>query len=285
MEQRALVLGAGGNAAFAWEIGLISGMADAGLDVRDADLLIGTSAGARLAVQLSSEASLEDLLQTQLQPTPATESLPKLDLKQWRVDLSRAKDGFTDREEILRRVGSLALLTPASVGSERRTSIESLLSLTTWPSRKLLLVAVEAETGTRTVFDAASGIGLLDAVIASGAVPGIFPPIVFRSHHYFDGGLYSTENADLAARCNRVLIFALHPGNPPLGVVTLDEQLEILRSNGAKVQVIHPDEATEAVFSRAGGNVLDPMVAGPAARAGRSQGYRLAGQDNMNIWK
>ena len=38
MKRRALVLGAGGHAAIAWELGVITGMADAGVALRDADL-------------------------------------------------------------------------------------------------------------------------------------------------------------------------------------------------------------------------------------------------------
>jgi NTE family protein len=37
--REAFVLGAGGHAASAWEIGLIAGMADSGLDLREAELL------------------------------------------------------------------------------------------------------------------------------------------------------------------------------------------------------------------------------------------------------
>ena len=48
--RRALVLAGGGFAASAWEIGLITGMADGGLDVRNADLFVGTSSGSRVAV-------------------------------------------------------------------------------------------------------------------------------------------------------------------------------------------------------------------------------------------
>ena len=49
MTRRALVLGGGGYAASAWEIGLITGMFEAEFDVRNADLFVGTSAGARVA--------------------------------------------------------------------------------------------------------------------------------------------------------------------------------------------------------------------------------------------
>ena len=50
--ERALVLGGGGSAGNAWEIGVIAGLFDAGLDVTEADLIIGTSAGSTAAAQV-----------------------------------------------------------------------------------------------------------------------------------------------------------------------------------------------------------------------------------------
>src|ERR1700761_4589039 len=52
--ERALVLHGGGSAGNAWEIGVIAGLSDAGLDVTEADLIIGTSAGATAAAQITS---------------------------------------------------------------------------------------------------------------------------------------------------------------------------------------------------------------------------------------
>src|SRR3954467_2012269 len=53
-DQRALVLGGGGSAGNAWEIGVIAGLFDAGLDVTEADLIIGTSAGATAGAQITT---------------------------------------------------------------------------------------------------------------------------------------------------------------------------------------------------------------------------------------
>jgi len=58
--QRALVLGGGGFVASSWITGLITGMAESGIDVRDADVLIGTSSGARVALQLAGAAHTAD---------------------------------------------------------------------------------------------------------------------------------------------------------------------------------------------------------------------------------
>lgn len=284
MKRRALMLGSGGNAAFAWQVGLVAGMAEAGLDIRDADALVGTSAGARLAVQLAAGDSPQLLLHSQLEPRPKTESAPPVNLAEWRKQLARTREGTEDPAVILRRVGALSLATAAEAAGKRRQSIESLISTKVWPSRRLQVVAVEAESGQRTVFDASSGIALLDAVVASGAVPGIFPPVCFRGRHYFDGGFYSTENADVALGYERVLILGLRSRNSPLGVVSLEESLHKLRAAGAQVRVIHPDEATEAAFASVGRNVLDPAVAGPAARAAHLQGTRIARADVAAFW-
>ena len=49
----ALVLGGGGAAGNAWQIGVIAGLAEAGLDMTEAaDLVVGTSSGAIAAAQV-----------------------------------------------------------------------------------------------------------------------------------------------------------------------------------------------------------------------------------------
>lgn len=44
-QTKALVLGGGGIAGISWETGILVGLAHAGIDVRNADLFIGTSDG------------------------------------------------------------------------------------------------------------------------------------------------------------------------------------------------------------------------------------------------
>jgi NTE family protein len=54
-----LVLGGGGSAGNAWLIGVIAGLCEAGLDVTEADLIIGTSAGSTAAAQIASATPAE----------------------------------------------------------------------------------------------------------------------------------------------------------------------------------------------------------------------------------
>jgi NTE family protein len=109
-------------------------------------------------------------------------------------------------------------------------------------------------------------------------VPGIVPPVTYNGHAYMDGGFYSTANADLALGCESVLILTLRARVPPLSVTSLEGAVEQLRASHARVEVVHPDEATEAAFASVGGNLLDPLVSEPAARAGRVQGRRAVNE-------
>ena len=100
----------------------------------------------------------------------------------------------------------------------------------TWPEQKVLIVAVNAETGERRAFDRNSGIDLVDAVIATTASFG-WPPTLFQGQHYIDGGFYSSDNADLATGCDRVMVLGLQP--PPMfrtGVCSLDAGVKKLQT-------------------------------------------------------
>jgi NTE family protein len=278
------VLGAGGNAAIAWEIGIIAGLADAGIDVRDADVLIGTSAGSIVATLLASGLPLEHLFAAQFDPAKQPdETAPRTDFAKWRADLLRAKATAADGREFLRRVGALASAREEHrpLKADRQRIIASRLAIRTWPDTRVLIVAVDAESGERCVFDRTSGAPLVDAVAASCAVAGIWPAVEIDGRRYIDGGFYSIDNADLAAGYDGVLIVTLPARVPPLCILSLDEAVRGLRDGGARVAIVHPDEPTQAAFASVGGNLLDPAVRTPAARAGREQGRVLANDDSV----
>ena len=70
--KRALVLAGGGAAGNAWELGLVAGLSDAGVDVTEADLFIGTSAGSTVAAQITSGTPAADLYAAILAEVPRT---------------------------------------------------------------------------------------------------------------------------------------------------------------------------------------------------------------------
>ena len=277
MTRRALVLGAGGHAAIAWELGVIAGLADEGVDVRDADLFVGTSAGSIVCAQITSGVALEELFQQQADPRrQSAESAPSIDFVRWRSEVMRAKEEAANGADFLRGVGTFALTAKTVSEAERRRVIASRLPVHEWPAKRLCIAAVDAQSGERRVFDRTSGVELVDAVAASAAVAGIWPAVTIGGRRYIDGGFYSIDNADAAVGFERVLIVTLRARTPALGIVSLAQAVDTLRASGASVDVVHPDDAAEAAFAWVHGNLLDPAVRAPAAHAGREQGRRVA---------
>jgi len=275
---RALVLSGGGVAGIAWEIGLIVGLSELGTDVRVADLFVGTSAGATVAAQLLSGLTMDELFNRQVDPTLQAKELPvQADFPKLIADFKECHRLGGSSSEILRRIGALALSAPTVPAETRRKVIVSRLPVQSWPQKQLKIAAVDAASGERIVFGPASGVSLVDAVMASSAVPCVWPTAAINRRQYIDGGCYSMSNADLSDGFDRILV--LEPDVPPLPVIEgLAEQLERLRRNGAQVEVVRPDEAMKSALAAAGGNALDPSLRGVAATLGRGQSRREAGR-------
>jgi NTE family protein len=269
MTERTLVLGGGGVAGIAWMNGVLAGLAEGGADVTDADLLIGTSAGSNVAVQAASGLALSELYRRQADPTLQNrELIPEgVSVEKLMETFAEIFGGNEDPAKVRKGVGALALSTETVSEAERRAIIESRLPIHSWPDRKLILTVVEAETGEPRVFDRASGVDLVDAVAASSAVPGVWPPVTIGGTRYIDGGVRTSANADLAAGSARILVIA------PLPDPWLEQDVANLISGGSRVGVITPDEASLAAF---GTNPLDPSTRTPAAEAGLAQGRKTA---------
>jgi NTE family protein len=271
LEDHTLVLGGGGVAGIAWITGLLAGLADAGQDVTGADLIIGTSAGATVAAQVGSGLPLDALFARQVDPAlQASEIAAELDLDTVAADWAELMADGTSAEDALRRVGAYALAADTVPEATRRAVIESRLPSHEWPSRRIMLVAVQAETGEAVEFDSEAGASLVDAVAASCALPGIWPPVTIGGWHYIDGGLRSSDNADLAGGSERIVVIS------PLGFdssikspMPLRDVAGQLRERGSEVIVLVPDQPSAAAM---GANPLDPATRGPAAEAGRAQG-------------
>ena len=165
------------------------------------------------------------------------------------------------------RIGHWALAAPTMVEAERRRVFEARLP-GGWPARMLKVTAVDAQTGEFVVFDSSGEAGLVDAVGASCAVPGIWPPVTIGNRRFVDGGVRSVANADLAARYQRVVIVApvaqgLGPIMPGPG-----RQAAALATAGARVALVRPDRSAMRAI---GHNVLDVSRRAAAATAGRAQ--------------
>jgi NTE family protein len=270
-DTRALVLGGGGVAGIAWMTGLLTGLADAGNDVTGADLIIGTSAGANVAGLLGSRLPLEDLFARQSDPAlqPA-ELMAELDVAKMTVEAAAYLRGATTAAEIQRRIGAYALAAETVPEARRRAVIESRLPIRDWPDRRIQVTAIDAATGELEVFDAQSGASLVDAVAASSAVPGVWPPVTIGRSRYIDGGVRSADNADLASGFGRITVISPLGFDPRMpSPLPLRDVVARLRAEGSDVTVIVPDAPSMAAL---GANPLDPATRTPASKAGRAQG-------------
>ncbi|MEU5906656.1 patatin-like phospholipase family protein [Micromonospora sp. NPDC047527] len=263
--RRALVLGGGGVTGVAWELGLLAGLAERGVDVSEADLVVGTSAGSVVGAQVCSGLPLEQLYEEQLAP-PSGERAARLGFAAlarlvWAG--GRTRDAVRSRA----RIGAMAVAARTPSEASRRAVIEARLPVREWPARRLLITAVDASSGEFVVFDRDSGVSLVDAVGASCAVPGVWPPVTVGARRYVDGGMRSPVNADLAADAGRVLVIA--PTSGAFGPMPrLSAQVAALRVAGSRVVVVTPDAAARTAIGR---NVLDPARRAGSARAGRAQ--------------
>src|ERR1035438_7430810 len=136
MAGRALVLGGGGVTGVAWELGILAGLAQQGVDLSQADLVVGTSAGSVVGAQLTSGVSVGELYAAQLAP-PGTEIAARMGLLtmlRYGWVLARSRDPVQARA----RFGRMALATRTVSPAERREVIQARLPSGDWPAGRLL---------------------------------------------------------------------------------------------------------------------------------------------------
>jgi NTE family protein len=273
--KRALVLGGGGVAGIAWETGVLSGIADespaAARALLDSDVLVGTSAGSAVVAQIGSGLSLADLFARQVSPMSA-EIDPGVAVDALvEFFVAALSDPDTTVAQKRQRIGAVALATDTVAESVRRDVIAQRLPSHGWPDRALRVTAIDIATGELVVFDGDSGVELVDAVAASCAVPGAWPPVTIGDRRYMDGGIGSTINLHLADDCGAaaVLVPAGVSAPSPFGA---GPATEIAEFSGVALGVFADDESLAAF----GSNPLDPRCRPASAQAGRAQGRREA---------
>ena len=268
---RALVLGGGGITGIAWEIGVLAGLASAGVDLSDADVIVGTSAGSVVGALVASGAGLEDLYASQLRPPSTSGRAARLG----RVNLLRfliASVWPGSDQAVRARIGRMAAAARTrATSAERVAVIRQVIGDRSWPERRLLIATVDALTGEPRIFDRESGAPFVEAVAASCAVPLVWPPVRIGDRDYVDGGVRSIANADLASGAARVVVLA------PVNVALrrsgrIATQLAALGADVRSI-VVTPDSASRRAIGR---NVLDPARRAVSAKAGREQAALIA---------
>ena len=283
---RALVLGGGGPIGVAWEAGLLAGMADAGVDVSDADLIVGTSAGSIVGSQLALGRTPREIYDRQLAPE-----------EPGRREQRNVKLYTSDRpaQELRAELGAFALLAETMSEDEW---LAGFLPIETpmgdaWPTRRFACTAIDTADGAFVVWDNDSNVPLSLAVASSCAVPGVFPPVTINGRRYMDGGMRSTTNADLASGYENVLVVPVTTAARSMagGIVRadltearrkrFDTEIEALHAAGSAVEVMAPNEEFSNAF---GLNLMDFRRRREAAECGLRQGSAEAARVR-DFWK
>lgn len=290
--RRGIVLGGGGVLGAAWMLGALAALRDVhGFDPRDADVIVGTSAGSVLGSLLGAGIPVEQMIDH-------TNGVPITDgpLAGYSFDYQNATGGSRPKRpkllgpgsakligSSLRRLGKMpptAVLSgflPTGTGSLTRIGllVEAMTPMDEWsPHDNLWVVAMDYDTGDRVAFGKPGEpwAPLSDAVMASCAIPSWFKPVEIEGRQYVDGGTWSATNADLVAGQGLDEVFVLAPMvsvhyDHPDGLLSRLErrwrlqvtkrclrEAEKVRDEGAQVTVIGPGpEDLEGM----GGNIMD----------------------------
>jgi NTE family protein len=204
MSRVGVVFGAGGVTGEAYHRGVIRALLEVGFDPRNADALVGTSAGSLVS------ASLRAPRRTALDlPDPIASGAKLPAIPAMSALLAAARRPLRTRPGVI--VSSLLPTGRRSLdfvvdGLGRRYGRE-------WPDRTLYIVGVRRRDGRRIVFGRSDApvTDVAHAVAASCAIPGYFHPVLIDGEHYVDGGVHSPTNADLLAAENVDVVLVSSP--------------------------------------------------------------------------
>ena len=278
-QTRAVVLGGGGVAGIAWQLGVLAALLEHGIELNDADLVVGTSAGSVVGAVLRFGVLPQVLAAQVHEDDPAETAMEQGELAHFSTEqflnmTADAARGPGGEQDARARMGKKAIAAGSGLSEESWVAtIRSLLPAQAWPSKPLQVTAVNADDGAFTVLDASSDTELARAVAASCSVPGAWPPVTINGAPFMDGGMRSATNADLAAGFGKVLVLSCGPEAPvsPFGP-TLSQALANLEGR-ADTFLIEADDTSLAAF---GTNALLRSTRRPAAAAGHQQGKSVA---------
>ncbi|GGF42132.1 patatin-like phospholipase family protein [Subtercola lobariae] len=268
---RAVVLGGGGITGISWEIGIIAGLADGGIDLTNADALYGTSAGSFTAALIASGEDMETRYRAQFEPdeTEVTVAMSTDIIEAYTAAITQ---NYGRAVPLARAFGRIAMAAETISPERRLEVVKARLGISDWPDDRLHMTAIDAETGELVVLDRSSGLTLTEAANATGAVPGIWPMVEAGGRKWIDGGMLSPANPQLAAGYDSAIIIAPAPESSG-GFPSVDQTAAELRAAGGLVTVIVPNsDAIDAI----GPNPFDISRRGGCAEAGRRQGLAAA---------
>jgi NTE family protein len=235
---RALVLGSGGPLAAAWEIGVIKGLLEEGIDLSRAELIVGSSAGAGLGYRIASGQGVQGIFQSFAAQAPrpplARPTRTEEEAAYFRECLSMwpgARDDLAQR----RALGRRALEAPNPITQAEQVAFQRhALSLESddWPERRLRVCAIDIDSGETRYFKREDGLPVSTALAASCSQPGLQEPISAGGRAYMDGGI-AGSNVEVSD-CVAVVFLGPYSGPPASVPAILKRQIYLTRDEQAR---------------------------------------------------
>jgi NTE family protein len=283
-----------------YHAGALAALAEvAGWDARDADVIVGTSAGSIAGASLRAGLSGADQFaratsgELSAEGTRLIGGLPPITELPARPPFPRGLPLPASPQLAAtallppwraRPVAALAGLLPAGsvptapIGDRIRSMFDG-----PWPDRSLWLCALRLRDGQRVVFgrDDVDVADVGTAVEASCAIPGYLQPVGIGGETYVDGGAHSPSNADVVAGLGLDLVIVISTMSAPwtaqrpspnigsraLASWVLEREVRSIRSSGTSVLVLEPTSEDLAVM---GSNAMDPEKRAVVAQQARS---------------
>ncbi|MDH3404164.1 MAG: patatin-like phospholipase family protein [Acidobacteriota bacterium] len=236
-----LALAGGGPQGAVYEIGALRALEEAvdGLDLGGLHVYVGLSAGAFIAANLVNGLTMRQMCRAIVKHEPgehpfvpetfftlARSELGKRVLSVPRLLVEAVDDYVRNRRDVTLREALTRLSRALPVGvfdnEPIRAYLEKIYSLKGRTDdfrklrRKLVVVAADLDSGQAVRFGEPpfDAVPISTAVQASGALPGVYPPVVIGGRHYVDGVLLKTLHGSVALESGAKLLICLNPFVP-----------------------------------------------------------------------
>jgi len=271
-QKTALVLGGGGHYGISFETGYLRGLFDAGINLRHADIILGSSAGSQVGAVMASNKDWDtiwhDQIETDVDETTPISEAGMADLFKEYNNLP--KISHSDKEWI-DKLGEISKRTHIDFADNYRLDMvqKRIGDGVEWTD-SLRVATTEIGSSKRVVFDKTSNVALLSALAASSALPGVWPAVNINNHQYFDGGSYSMDNPDLIEDADNVIVISNNL--PILAPYKTSDLVTKMNNKGIKTTLLVPGDAVVAILNKYGNNTMESALRSEVANAARKQG-------------
>lgn len=283
-KERGLALGGGGTPLIAWYVGYFNALKKSGVDLSNADVVVGTSAGSLFGAMLTSGHlwRLTDEMDLFSDfPKLLAEMMPAVQFNASQIRAQRAELSVRDASlSSIQSIGKAAMASsnPDGIANHYKVT-KKLLTSSSWPSNGMFTTAIDCYTGQRVVVSKASNVPINVACAASSSAPGQVGPTFVKDRLCMDGGMsQSSTHSDVISGVRRAIVISLGDGTSNeqkqglrLSSLpnTINQEVKDLEAGGTKTKhiVVGLPPGLNKVE-----NLLDPRWIAPYLKFGNDRG-------------